>query len=150
MESIRGLHSEFEAALLEEYKQSHDLAAVLQKEQTLRRIKELEEKRRAEQEAREKEAAIRRAAEQAATEAKAKAAVEAARTIQTEAEVLYADADAVRQGIYAAESGEKATAEAPVKDWTITLDFRVTGTMEQLNGLRDYMKTNGIAFGRVE
>ena len=150
MASIRGLHSEFEPALLEEYKQSHDLSAVLQKEQTLRRIKELEEKRRAEQEAREKEAAIRRAAEQAAAEAKAKAAVEAARTIRTEAEVLYAQTDAVRQGIAAAEREEKSSVEAPVKEQPITLNFRVTGTAAQLNGLRDYMKTNGIAFGRVE
>lgn len=33
---------------------------------------------------------------------------------------------------------------------TVTLSFRVTGTVEQLNGLRDYMLANGIAFGRAD
>ena len=33
---------------------------------------------------------------------------------------------------------------------TFELVFRVRGTAEQLNGLKQYMKQNGIQFGRVD
>lgn len=136
IESIRGLHSEFEPALLEEYRQSHDLSAVLKKDQALKRVKELEEKRRQEREA-------EAAAAKAAQEARAKAAVKAARTIRTEAEVLGDLTEEARQGAPA------QTPAAP-EPQRITLAFRVTGTAEQLNGLKTYMKANGIAYGRAE
>ena len=41
--AIRGLNSEFETTLLEEYKQCHDLPTVLKKDQALKRVKEIEE-----------------------------------------------------------------------------------------------------------
>lgn len=135
LESIRGLHSEFEPALLEEYKQHHELSAVLQKEQSLRRIKELEEKRKAEQEQRRQQAEAARAAEEAARAERVQAVVEAARAIQTSPVV---------------SEPVKAAVKAAMEPQTVTLSFRVTGTVEQLNGLRDYMLANGIAFGRAD
>lgn len=134
IESIRGLHSEFEAALLEEYRQTHDLSTVLQREQALKRVKEIEEKRRAEQAERRRQEEARNAAEQAAAEAKAKAAVAASQQIRTEAPAV--------------QDAEPAAAPAP--EPVYTLDFRVRGTAAQLNGLKAYMNGHGIAFGRVE
>ena len=131
--AIRGLNSEFETTLLEEYKQCHDLPTVLKKEQALKRVKEIEEQRRAEQEQRRRQAEVTRAAEEAARAERVQAAVEAAKAIQTEAPAP------------AAEVQQKRTAPQ-----TVTLSFRVTGTVEQLNGLRDYMRANGIAFGRAD
>lgn len=132
---IRGLNSEFETSLLEEYKQCHDLPTVLKKEQALKRVKEIEEQRKAEQEQRRQQAEAARAAEEAARAERARAVVEAARAIQTEAPAPAP----------AAEVQPKRTAPQ-----TVTLSFRVTGTVEQLNGLRDYMLANGIAFGRAD
>ena len=131
--AIRGLNSEFETTLLEEYKQCHDLPTVLKKDQALKRVKEIEERRKAEQEQRRQQAEAARAAEEAARAERVQAAVEAARAIQTEAPAP------------AAEVQPKRTAPQ-----TVTLSFRVTGTVEQLNGLRDYMLANGIAFGRAD
>ena len=135
--AIRGLNSEFETTLLEEYKQCHDLPTVLKKDQALKRVKEIEEQRKAEQEQRRQQAEAARAAEEAARAERVQAAVEAARAIQTE-EPAPAPAPA-------AEVQPKRTAPQ-----TVTLSFRVTGTVEQLNGLRDYMLANGIAFGRAD
>ena len=64
--AIRGLNSEFETTLLEEYKQCHDLPTVLKKDQALKRVKEIEEQRKAEQEQRRQQAEAARAAEEAA------------------------------------------------------------------------------------
>ena len=61
--AIRGLNSEFETTLLEEYKQCHDLPTVLKKDQALKRVKEIEERRKAEQEQRRQQAEAARAAE---------------------------------------------------------------------------------------
>lgn len=135
LESIRGLHSEFEPALLEEYKQHHDLPTVLKKDQALKRVKEIEEQRKAEQAYRRQQAEAARAAEEVARAERVQAVVEAARAIQTSPVV---------------SEPVKAAVKAAMEPQPVTLSFRVTGTVEQLNGLRDYMKTNGIAFGRVE
>lgn len=133
--AIRGLNSDFETTLLEEYKQCHDLPTVLKKDQALKRVKEIEEQRKAEQEQRRQQAEAARAAEEAARAERVQAAVEASRAIQTEAPAPAP----------AAEEQPKRTAPQ-----TVTLSFRVTGTVEQLNGLRDYMLANGIAFGRAD
>lgn len=133
--AIRGLNSEFETTLLEEYKQCHDLPTVLKKDQALKRVKEIEEQRKAEQEQRRQQAEAARAAEEAARAERVQAAVLASRAIQTEAPAPAP----------AAEVQPKRTAPQ-----TVTLSFRVTGTVEQLNGLRDYMLANGIAFGRAD
>ena len=87
------------------------------------------------QEQRRQQAEAARAAEEAARAERVQAAVEAARAIQTEAPAPAP----------AAEVQPKRTVPQ-----TVTLSFRVTGTVEQLNGLRDYMLANGIAFGRAD
>ena len=133
--AIRGLNSEFETTLLEEYKQCHDLPTVLKKDQALKRVKEIEEQRKAEQAYRRQQAEAARAAEEAARTERVQAVVEAARAIQTSPVV---------------SEPVKAAVKAAMEPQTVTLSFRVTGTVEQLNGLRDYMLANGIAFGRAD
>ena len=98
-------------------------------------MKEIEEQRKAEQEQRRQQAEAARAAEEVARAERLQAVVEAARAIQTSPSV----SEPVKAAV-------KAAMEPPL----ITLSFRVTGTVEQLNGLRDYMLANGIAFGRTD
>lgn len=137
VQSLRALHSPFETELLDEYRRNHDLAACLKKNEGLLRLREMEERRKMEREEEE-----RRNAEQAellakvsreSTERVAKAAVEAARNI-----VL---------GTPAPQPEQRAEQPQPMR---CTVAFRVSGTKEQLDALRQYMIDNGIEFGPVE
>ena len=137
VQSLRALHSPFETELLDEYRRNHDLAACLKKNEGLLRLREMEERRKMEREEEE-----RRNAEQAeflakvsreSTERVAKAAVEAARNI-----VL---------GTPAPQPEQRAEQPQPMG---CTVAFRVSGTKEQLDALRQYMIDNGIEFGPVE
>ena len=126
--SLRSLHSEFEMTLLDEFRRNHDLAACLRKNESLVRLKEIEDQRRREREVLAERAAQQaKAAEDAANERAeraAQAAVEAARNIVTGSEREQ------HPEIY-------------------RIEFRAYGTKQQLDGLKEYMQRQGIRFGRV-
>lgn len=126
--SLRSLHSEFEMTLLDEFRRNHDLAACLRKNESLVRLKEIEDQRRREREELAKRAAQQaKAAEDAANERAertAQAAVEAARNIVT---------------------GSERERQPEI----YRIEFRAYGTKQQLDGLKEYMQRQGIRFGRV-
>lgn len=126
--SLRSLHSEFEMTLLDEFRRNHDLAACLRKNESLVRLKKIEDQRRREREdLAERAAQQAKAAEDAANERAertAQAAVEAARNIVT-------------------------GAEREQQPEIYRIEFRAYGTKQQLDGLKDYMQRQGIRFGRV-
>ncbi len=126
--SLRSLHSEFEMTLLDEFRRNHDLAACLRKNESLVRLKEIEDQRRREREVLAERAAQQaKAAEDAANERAeraAQAAVEAARNIVT---------------------GSERERQPEI----YRIEFRAYGTKQQLDGLKEYMQRQGIRFGRV-
>lgn len=125
--SIRALHSEFEMTLLDEFRKNHDLAACIQKNANLVRLKEIEDQRRKEREARERRAAEQAAAAEEARTQAAQAAVLAARNIVT---------------------GEKP--ELPPEEPIVyRVEFAAYGTKKQLDDLKEYMNRAGIRFGRA-
>lgn len=128
VESLRALHSEFETTLLDEFRRTHDLAACLRRNENLTRLKEIEEtrkrmRREQEQDVKDKIVAARRGTATTAQPA----------DDPTHEEVPTASPEPV--------------AESPQ---TVELVFYVRGTVEQLNGLKQYMKGHGIQFGRVD
>ena len=156
--AIVTLQSPFEVELLDYYRETHDVAAVLQKNARLLEMKKAQE---------EREKAAREAAE-----AK-RLAEEAARKAVVVEEPAPQEVPSVADVICSVE--QEAFAYAAVEDEpTYTLYFdphctdeqfmellkymdgagirctlRVDGTAAQLNGLRSYMKNNGIRFERV-
>ncbi len=153
LNAIRALHSEFETELLAEYRRVRDIGAVLVKNDTLARMKAAEDERKR----REAEAA---AASQKEKEQRFKMYAMPPEMVAQQAEVgstneLVDDdgqelakapsvADVIRS--VEREAFEHAVKEAPP---VFTVDFRVYGTAAQLDGLKAYMETNGIRFGRV-
>ena len=125
--SIRALHSEFEMTLLDEFRKNHDLAACIQKNANLVRLKEIEDQRRKEREARERRAAEQAAAAEGARTQAAQAAVQAAQNIIT---------------------GEKPELP-PEEPLVYRVEFAAYGTKKQLDDLKEYMNRAGIRFGRV-
>lgn len=128
VEGLRALHSEFETTLLDEFRRTHDLAACLRRNENLTRLKEIEEtrkrmRREQEQDVKDKIVAARRGTATTAQPA----------DDPTHEEVPTASPEPV--------------AELPQ---TVELVFYVRGTVEQLNGLKQYMKGHGIQFGRVD
>ena len=135
VQSIRSLHSEFEMTLLDEFRHNHDLAACLKKNEGLIRLKEMEERRKMEREEEE-----RRRAEQAAAVAKAS---------QESAERVAKAAVTAAQNIVVGERAPQVQEAAETTSKRYTVAFRVSGTKEQLDALRQYMIGNGIEFGPV-
>ena len=129
VESLRALHSEFETTLLDEFRRTHDLAACLKRNENLLRIKEIEETRKRMRREQEQDVANKPAAARTA-EAPASKPVEPPETEKTRED----------------ERPEHAAEQPQVFE----LVFRVRGTAEQLNGLKQYMKENGIQFGRAD
>lgn len=134
--AIVSLQSPFEVELLDHYRETHDVTAVLQKNARLLEMKKVQE---------EREKAAREAAE-----AK-RLAEESARKAVVVEEPAPQEAPSVADVIRSIE--QEALAYAAVEDEPqeeiYTVDFRVHGTAAQLNGLRSYMKNNGIRFERV-
>lgn len=128
VESLRALHSEFETTLLDEFRRTHDLAACLRRNENLTRLKEIEETRRR----------MRREQEQ-----DVKDKIVAAR--QGTATMAQSADDPPHEEVPTA--GAEPAVESPQ---TIELVFYVRGTVEQLGGLKQYMKDHGIQFGRVD
>lgn len=129
VESLRTLHSEFEMTLLDEFRRTHDLAACLKRNENLTRIKEIEEARKR----------MRREQEQNVANKLA-----AARTVEAPTPKI---AEPPRTEEARETAHTEQTEETPQM---FELVFRVRGTAEQLNGLKQYMKENGIQFGRTD
>lgn len=158
LNAIRALHSEFETTLLDEYTRTRNISAVLVKNETLGRMKAAEEERkRKEAEA----AAAKKEKEQhfkmyaMPPEMCQQQAAPLDPTLICDEPVGYevtavigtlesSVADAIRAT--EREAFEHAVKEAPP---VFTVDFRVYGTAAQLDGLKAYMETNGIRYGRV-
>lgn len=135
--AIVTLQSPFEVELLDYYRETHDVAAVLQKNARLLEMKKAQE---------EREKAAREAAE-----AK-RLAEEAARKAVVLEEPAPQEAPSVADVIRSVEQEAFAYAaveDEPQEEEIYTVDFRAHGTAAQLNGLRSYMKNNGIRFERV-
>ena len=135
--AIVSLQSPFEVELLEHYRETHDVAAVLQKNARLLEMKKAQE---------EREKAAREAAE-----AK-RLAEETERNAVVMEEPAPQEAPSVADVIRSVEQEtfeHAAVEDEPQEEEIYTVDFRVHGTAAQLNGLRHYMKNNGIRFERV-
>lgn len=135
LNAIRALHSEFETTLLDEYTRTRNISAVLVKNETLCRMKAVEEERK------------RKEAEAAAKYEEQKASCAAVR-MASAGDAVIEEHSEVGQVIAAVEreAFERAVSEP---EPTYTVDFRVFGTAAQLDELRVYMRTKGIRFGRV-
>ena len=135
--AIVSLQSPFEVELLDYYRETHDVTAVLQKNARLLEMKKVQEDR---------EKAAREAAE-----AK-RLAEESARNAMVLEEPAPQEAPSVADVIRSVEQEAFAYAaveDEPQEEEIYTVDFRAHGTAAQLNGLRSYMKNNGIRFERV-
>ena len=119
--AIVSLQSPFEVELLEHYRETHDVTAVLQKNARLLEMKKAQE---------EREKAAREAAEQKAAEA-----VPVSQSISPE---------------HPKEEPQTVSFATEVQEEAIyAVNFRAYGTAEQLTGLKAYMMEHGIRFGRV-
>lgn len=139
LNAIRALHSEFEMALLDEYTRTRNISAVLVKNETLGRMKAAEEERKRKE---AEMAAARAAAEQQA----------AAKAAPPKPEAICDDTDPNAGTVFATAVVGTLSNDAPpdpADETEYTVDFRVFGTAAQLNGLKTYMKENGIRYGRV-
>lgn len=135
--AIVSLQSPFEVELLEHYRETHDVAAVLQKNARLLEMKKAQE---------EREKAAREAAEAN------RLAGEAARNAVVVEEPAPQEAPSVADVIRSVEQEAFAFAaveDEPQEEAIYTVDFRVHGTAAQLTGLNVYMRERGIRFGRV-
>lgn len=134
--AIVTLQSPFEVELLDYYRETHDVTAVLQKNARLLEMKKAQE---------EREKAAREAAE-----AKRLAEETERNTVVLE-EPAPQEAPSVADVIRSVE--QEALTYAAVEDEPqeeiYTVDFRVHGTADQLTGLKAYMKEHGIRFERV-
>jgi len=120
LKSIRDIGGDDTPYLLDVYKQTRDLNAVVRKSMEIKAAREREEQRKREEEER------RRAAE----------AQKAAR-----------EAEAVEK---AAEASHEPVVQKPApKDDVVTVDFRVTCRRSQLQMLGQYMRQAGIRYGRI-
>lgn len=157
LNAIRALGSEFETELLAEYRTARNIGTVLMKNSTLTRLKaEENERKRREAEAaaaaqKEKEQRFKMYAmppemcEQQAAPLDPKLLEPVGYEVTAVTGTLEPSvADAIRAT--EREALEHAVAE---DDAICTVDFRVYGTVRQLDGLKAYMETNGIRFGRV-
>lgn len=158
LNAIRALDSEFETELLAEYRTSRNIGTVLMKNSALTKLKaEENERKRREAEA----AAAKKEKEQhfkmyaMPPEMCQQQAAPLDPTLICDEPVGYevvgvvgtlesSVADAIRAT--EREAFEHAVKEVPP---VFTVDFRVYGTAAQLDGLKAYMKTNGIRYGRV-
>lgn len=117
--AIRDMGGEDTAYLLDVYKQTRDLSAVI------RKASEIKTRRKAEEERERLEAERRAAREREKGDADSHGAARLGMTVQ-------------------------GTEDAPDMEETVTVDFRVTCTKAQLAALGQYMRENGIKYGRCE
>lgn len=135
--AIVTLQSPFEVELLDYYRGTQDVTAVLQKNARLLEMKKAQE---------EREKAAREAAE-----AK-RLAEETERNAVVMEEPAPQEAPSVADVIRSVEQeafAHAAVEDEPQEEEIYTVDFRVHGTAAQLTGLKAYMRERGIRFGRV-
>ena len=146
LNAIRALHSEFETTLLDEYTRTRNISAVLVKNETLCRMKAVEEERkRKETEAAAKYAALLEESKRVADETMRQAEQKASETGKSVTETLGEMPRPVNDLVD--EDGHEMPSAQEVEIYTV--DFRVHGTAAQLTGLNVYMRERGIRFGRV-
>jgi hypothetical protein len=128
LEVIKGLNSEFNTELMNEYLYNFDLSAVLRKktmlEERKKAIEELEQKKREQ---------------------------ELARNNHTDTTSNLTQTKNTQPTIYITE--QQTSVKDDVKtsqENIITLDFRVWGTQEQILKLKMFLNQNDMKFGRVE
>lgn len=135
--AIVTLQSPFEVELLDHYRETHDVTAVLQKNARLLEMKKAQE---------EREKAAREAAE-----AK-RLAEETERNPVVLEEPAPQETPSVADVVRSVEQEAltyAAVEDEPQEEEIYTVDFRVHGTAAQLTGLNVYMRERGIRFGRV-
>jgi hypothetical protein len=144
LNAIRALHSEFETALLDEYTRTRNISAVLVKNETLCRMKAVEEERkRKEAESAAKFAVAVEEAMRVADDVMRQAEQKASKTGKSVTETLY---ELLSHPVN--DMVDEDVHEMPVaaQEPEYKVDFRVFGTARQLDGLKAYMQKNGIRF----
>lgn len=128
LEVIKGLNSEFNTELMNEYLSTFDLSNVLRRKALLEERKEALE--RLEQKKKEQELLKQQATSHESSQEQTKV---------------------TQPSVYSTEqqTSVKTQINAPTEN-IITLDFRVWGTQEQINGLGEYLKEKNIRYGRVD
>jgi hypothetical protein len=125
LEVIKGLNSEFNTELMSEYLSTLDLSSVLRRKTLLEeRKKALEELERKKQEQ---------------------------ELLKNESTVDKSTQEQTKNSQSTISSNEQQANDlnAPQEN-LIQLDFRVWGTMEQINSLKEFLKEKNIKYGRVE
>lgn len=146
LNAIRALHSEFETTLLDEYTRTRNISAVLVKNETLCRMKAVEEERKCkEAEAAAKYAALLEESKRVADETMPQTEQKASETGRSVTETLGELSRPVNDLVD--EDGHEMSLSQ--EEAIYTVDFRVHGTAAQLNGMKAYMKEHDIRFGRV-
>lgn len=145
--AIVSLQSPFEVELLDYYRGTQDVTAVLQKNARLLEMKKAQEEREkvAREAAEQKAAALLEESKRVADETMRQAEQKASETCRSVVETLGELSKPVNDLVD--EDGH----EMPLaqEEEIYTVDFRVHGTAAQLNGLKAYMKEHDIRFGRV-
>lgn len=150
LNAIRALGSEFETELLAEYRTSRNIGTVLMKNSALTKLKAEEDERKrreAEAAAAKKEQRFKMYAmppEMCGQQAEVGSVNELVDEDGQELTDAPSVADVIRET--EREAFEHVVKEAPP---VFTVDFRVYGTAAQLDGLKAYMESNGIRYGRV-
>ncbi len=132
MDVIEELDSKYELQVKDMYVKTLDLSMALRENARLEEVERKLAERRAQQE-RERAEAEKRAAEEA----------------QKRAEVQQQVAESIPEESDKREIVEEAQKEAAPDPQTVTLEFRVTATPEQLQKLKEFLKANNIVYGPV-
>lgn len=127
LEVIKGLNSEFNTELMSEYLSTLDLSSVLRRKTLLEeRKKALErlERKKQEQELLKNESTVNKCTQEQTKDSQS---------------TIYSNEQ---------QADVKNDLNAPTEN-LIKLDFRVWGTQEQINSLKEYLKEKNIKYGRV-
>ena len=132
MDVIEELDTKYELQVKDMYVKTLDLSMALRENARLEEVERKLAERRAQQE-RERAEAEKRAAEEA----------------QKRAEVQQQVAESIPEESDKREIVEEAAEGNCPDPQTVTLEFRVTATPEQLRKLKEFLKTNNIVYGPV-
>lgn len=132
MDVIEELDTKYELQVKDMYVKTLDLSMALRENARLEEVERKLAERRAQQE-RERAEAEKRAAEEA----------------QKRAEVQQQVAESIPEESDKREIVEELQKEVVPDPQTVTLEFRVTATPEQLQKLKEFLKTNNIVYGPV-
>lgn len=132
MDVIEELDTKYELQVKDMYVKTLDLSMALRENARLEEVERKLAERRAQQE-RERAEAEKRAAEEA----------------QKRAEVQQQVAESIPEESDKREIAEEAQKETAPDSQTVTLEFRVTATLEQLQKLKEFLKANNIVYGPV-